>query len=209
MGYNDPCATDPDHGPAMVGVNVSPGSAEGEWVCLACFDQTLARYVRLANSLAQLPAHPTEGAVMPTPAITDDQRATSCAKAKYLGLLNIPYVWGGHNQAGIDCSGLTMVSWAEAGVSLPHNAAEQAKLLDGRGELRPMSRGASRDLKPGDILFYQGAGGTSLDEVGHCAQFLEFYQGLLVVSQATQPGAGTEIIRAQKYQPVLFCGYLR
>lgn len=55
------------------------------------------------------------------------------------------YVWGGSGPNTFDCSGLTMYSYAAAGISLPHSSNMQS------------STGAyvSRsDLQPGDLVFY-------------------------------------------------------
>jgi cell wall-associated NlpC family hydrolase len=55
-----------------------------------------------------------------------------------------PYVWGAAGPGSYDCSGLTMASWAHAGVQLPHSAAEQYNY----GTHVPLS-----DLRPGDLIF--------------------------------------------------------
>lgn len=55
------------------------------------------------------------------------------------------YVYGASGPASFDCSGLTMMAWAQAGVSLPHSSSQQ------------MSYGTSvsfSDLQPGDLVFY-------------------------------------------------------
>jgi len=55
------------------------------------------------------------------------------------------YVFGAAGPDSFDCSGLTMMAWAQAGVSLPHSASAQ------------MSSGSSvslSDLQPGDLVFY-------------------------------------------------------
>ena len=39
-----------------------------------------------------------------------------------------PYVWGAEGPNSYDCSGLMLAAWAKAGVSLPHNAAQQRRV---------------------------------------------------------------------------------
>jgi cell wall-associated NlpC family hydrolase len=56
-----------------------------------------------------------------------------------------PYGWGQAGPDAYDCSGLTMAAWAEAGVSLPHNAAAQRDVV---------SYVDRSDLRPGDLVFY-------------------------------------------------------
>ena len=56
-----------------------------------------------------------------------------------------PYVWGAAGPGSYDCSGLTMASWAHAGVSLPHSAADQYNY----------GHHVSRSqLQPGDLIFF-------------------------------------------------------
>jgi len=42
--------------------------------------------------------------------------------------LNIPYLWGGKNAMGLDCSGFTQVIYSLFGHSLPRNASEQVQV---------------------------------------------------------------------------------
>src|SRR6266542_4794508 len=71
--------------------------------------------------------------------------ASTAVQAAF-SVIGVPYKWGGSNpQEGFDCSGLTMWSWAQAGVSLPHSSAGQYAMLP------HVSRG---QLKPGDLLFF-------------------------------------------------------
>ncbi|MGK5737622.1 NlpC/P60 family protein [Micromonospora sp. URMC 103] len=56
-----------------------------------------------------------------------------------------PYVWGAEGPNSYDCSGLMLAAWKKAGVSLPHNAAQQSRVT------KDVSRG---ELRPGDLVFY-------------------------------------------------------
>lgn len=62
--------------------------------------------------------------------------------------LGIPYLWGGKSGWGLDCSGLTQLSYELVGIRLPRDADQQAKALPA------VSNWA--DLAPGDLLFYPG-----------------------------------------------------
>jgi cell wall-associated NlpC family hydrolase len=98
--------------------------------------------------------------------------ATAAASAEtYLG---VPYVWGGANSSGLDCSGLTMLAWRSAGVRIDHSAYLQYK------ESTPVSMNA---LQPGDLLFYYFVG-DGADPVTHVAM----YVGNNTVIQAPETG---------------------
>jgi cell wall-associated NlpC family hydrolase len=64
-----------------------------------------------------------------------------------------PYQWGAAGPDSYDCSGLTMWSWAQAGVGLPHNSGSQYSATP---------RVAQSDLAPGDLLFF----GSPIHHVG-------------------------------------------
>ena len=70
-----------------------------------------------------------------------------CAIAQTL--LNAPYLWGGKNLMGMDCSGFTQVVYAAMGVNLLRNAREQMT----QGELVP----SLADAQPGDLAFFDHA----------------------------------------------------
>ena len=55
------------------------------------------------------------------------------------------YVYGAAGPSSFDCSGLTMMAWQQAGVSLPHSSS--AQMSSGT----PVSQS---QLQPGDLVFY-------------------------------------------------------
>ena len=77
-------------------------------------------------------------------------------------LLNAPYLWGGKNAMGMDCSGFTQVVYATQGVNLLRNAREQMT----QGELVP----SLADAQPGDLAFFDHADrdpkATNISHVG-------------------------------------------
>ena len=83
-----------------------------------------------------------------------------CAIAQTL--LNAPYLWGGKNAMGMDCSGFTQVVYAAMGVNLLRNAREQMT----QGELIP----CLSDAQPGDLAFFDHADrdpkATNISHVG-------------------------------------------
>ena len=77
-------------------------------------------------------------------------------------LLNAPYLWGGKNAMGMDCSGFTQVVYAAMGVNLLRNAREQMT----QGELVP----SLVEAQPGDLAFFDHADrdpeATNISHVG-------------------------------------------
>jgi peptidoglycan DL-endopeptidase CwlO len=96
--------------------------------------------------------------------------------------IGCPYVYGGTGPCvdGFDCSGLTMMSWAAAGVSIPRTSEEQWSGL---------AAVSLNDLQPGDILVFLDGGHVGL------------YVGNNQLIQSPQPG--------QDVQLVSFTGWFR
>ena len=72
--------------------------------------------------------------------------------------IGMPYIWGASDpSSGFDCSGLTSYAYAQIGVYIPHQSAQQ------------YSYGYSVDynnLQAGDLVFFSTAGTGSIDHVG-------------------------------------------
>ena len=59
-----------------------------------------------------------------------------------------PYQWGGAGPRTYDCSGLAMAAWHRGGLSLPHRADLQHRMIHRKVGLR--------HLRPGDLVFFSG-----------------------------------------------------
>ena len=103
-------------------------------------------------------------------------KALAYAKAQ----LGEPYARSGAGPSSWDCSGLTMMAWGSAGVSLPHSSRQQFS----RGQ-----RVAKSDLRPGDLVFFY----SDIHHVG-------LYAGNGQVIHAPRPGKSVEYIK-MSYMP--------
>ena len=101
---------------------------------------------------ASAPAPAPAPAPEPAPAPSRSGSAASTAINAAMGYLGTPYVWAGESAAGLDCSGLTMVSYAAAGVELTHSSRVQY----GEGSLVPLDA-----AQPGDLVFWSSDGSQS------------------------------------------------
>jgi peptidoglycan DL-endopeptidase CwlO len=83
------------------------------------------------------------------------------------------YVYGAAGPSAFDCSGLTMMAWQQAGVSLPHSSS--AQMSSGT----PVSQS---QLQPGDLVFYY----SPVSHVG-------MYIGNGMIVHAANPSVGVEV----------------
>jgi cell wall-associated NlpC family hydrolase len=94
----------------------------------------------------------------------------------------LPYAWGAAGPGSFDCSGLVQWAFAQAGVSMPRVAADQARA----GSVVPVSQ-----LAPGDLLFYH-TDPTDPGYISHVALYLG--NGWMI--QAPQPGMDVQVVPA-------------
>lgn len=83
------------------------------------------------------------------------------------------YVYGAAGPNAFDCSGLTMMAWGQAGVSLPHSS---------RAQMSSGTRVSRNQLQPGDLVFYY----SPVSHVG-------IYLGNGMIVHAANPGAGVKV----------------
>jgi cell wall-associated NlpC family hydrolase len=84
------------------------------------------------------------------------------------------YVWAASGPTRWDCSGLTLRSFQQAGVSLPHSS---------RIQIRYGKSVSHRSLKPGDLLFF-----------GKPVSHVSIYMGKGKMVQAPRPGKRVEVV---------------
>lgn len=123
------------------------------------------RVLTLAAHYAQAPAGDEVAA-----------RALAVARTQ----LGKPYVWGGADERGFDCSGLTRWAYAAVGVHLPRTAEAQ---------YRATQRVRRADLRPGDLVFFR----CDSDQPGVPISHVGLYVGDGLMIDAPAPGAVVRI----------------
>jgi peptidoglycan DL-endopeptidase CwlO len=128
----------------------------------------------LAQSRESLPTPTSSPAPEPAPAPVPAASGRAAAAVEYaLAQVGDAYVWGAEGPDAFDCSGLTLMAWRQAGVSLPHSSSMQ------------MSSGtpvSQSQLQPGDLVFYYSP-------VSHVGIYIG--DGKLV--HAANPSTGVEV----------------
>jgi cell wall-associated NlpC family hydrolase len=138
--------------------------------------QQIAYQQLVTPSVSNAQADALIASLKATPATTRAIKAVKFALAQ----VGKPYVYATAGPDTYDCSGLTMASWAVAGVSLPHSSEEQYTMGT------PVS---VSQLQPGDLLFFYGP------PPGH----VTIYVGGGLMVSAPQPGENVLIARLSEY----------
>ncbi|MEV6275327.1 NlpC/P60 family protein [Nocardia sp. NPDC051832] len=81
--------------------------------------------------------------IAPPPSAAIGLRALQAAESQ----IGTPYVWGGSQPGGFDCSGLLQWSYEQEGVDLPRTSEQQQNVGT------PV---ALEDAQPGDLVIYNG-----------------------------------------------------
>lgn len=107
-----------------------------------------------------------------TPSVAVSGRAAAAVRYA-MAQVGDSYVYGAAGPDAFDCSGLTMMAWAQAGVALPHSSSAQ---------FSSGTRVAASDLQPGDLVFYYSP-------ISH----VSLYIGNGMIVDAANPGAGVRV----------------
>ncbi|HEX9467715.1 MAG TPA: NlpC/P60 family protein [Acidimicrobiia bacterium] len=95
-----------------------------------------------------------------------------------------PYCNAGAGPTCFDCSGLTMMAWAQAGVTMPHGSYAQNAMFPSV----PLDQ-----LQPGDLIFWPGhvaisLGGSMMIHAPHTGEFVEVVPIYGSPTGAVRPG---------------------
>ena len=116
------------------------------------------------------------GYMIPASATTAERLVLTYALSK----LRSPHVWGAAGPTSFDCSGLTMMAWRQAGVSLEHDTVSQ--MHEGIA-ISPVA------ITPGDLVLVPGSDPPGPGLPGHVG----IYLGDGLVESAVDPQVGTVV----------------
>lgn len=136
------------------------------------------------EALTEAPPAPSEAPAAPvpadTPALSESNARGSDVAAFAMQFVGAPYVWGGADPDGFDCSGFTQYVYQHFGLDLPHFTADQYSEQYGTIITDPNA------LQPGDMVFFANTYEPGITHNG-------IYIGNGDVVQAMSPGIGVAI----------------
>jgi len=144
-------------------------------------ERSEAEFARLQAEAAQRESRSSQPSEVAMPDAPAPSGGAAAAVAYAQAQLGKPYRYAATGPDEFDCSGLTMMAWAQAGVSMPHYSAAQGAMFP---------RVPDDQLSPGDLVIYYA------DE-----HHVAIYVGGGMTIAATQTG---DFI---KLQPVFRSGY--
>ncbi len=107
--------------------------------------------------------------------------------------LGKPYLFGGRGPNAWDCSGLTMMAYSAAGLSIGgHSVSAQYNRAASRGQLVPYAQ-----AQAGDLIFYS-SGGSASGSKYHVAIYIGGGQML----EAPSPGKPVRIVTVRNYDRI-------
>ena len=124
----------------------------------------------------------TISAVAPSQAVTT---AISYAQQQ----LGKPYLWGGTGPAAFDCSGMVMMAYRAAGITIPRTSEQQ---WTWGPQIQPGSE------EPGDLVFFEGSDGTPTSP-GHVGMVLG--KGMMI--EAEETGVPIHIVSYKNRGPII------
>jgi cell wall-associated NlpC family hydrolase len=140
-----------------------------------------SRSARRLQQAAPLTAAAAPAPAAPAPAAPAASGRAGAAVAYALAQVGDAYVYGAAGPSAFDCSGLTMMAWAQAGVGLPHSST--AQMSSGS----PVSQSA---LQPGDLVFYYSP-------VSHVGMYIG--NGMIVHAANPSSGVTTAPVNSMPY----------
>jgi len=125
---------------------------------------------------------PAEATAAPadTPALSELNARGSDVAAFAMQFVGAPYVWGGADPNGFDCSGFTQYVYRHFGLDLPRFTADQYSEQYGTIITDPNA------LQPGDLIFFANTYEPGITHIG-------IYIANGDVVQAMSPGIGVAI----------------